>query len=91
MSVKYNELQQSSRPAAPAAPVLKGTVGFVRKGTKAKYAYVNGDDGKEYAVNEDIYAKTPNAETVIVKDDRISFTVKFVGRKTYIENIKPAE
>ncbi len=52
---------------------MTGTVRFVGKGQKSFYAYVTGNDGKEYVISENIYAKTENAIEVIRKGQKISF------------------
>ncbi len=69
-----------------AAPVeedskrVAGTIRYVGKGTKYFYAYVAGNDGKEYSITENIYAETNRAEEVIQKGNKISF-VPMEGKK----------
>lgn len=46
---------------------------IVGKGTKSFYAYVAGNDGKEYSITESIYFKTDHAIKVIQKGNKISF------------------
>ena len=52
---------------------ITGTVKYVGKGTKSFYAYVAGDDGKQYSITEGIYSKMENAVKMIQKGNKISF------------------
>lgn len=44
-----------------------GRVKYVGKGTNSFYAYVSGNDGKEYCITEKVYSKTERAAEVIQK------------------------
>lgn len=50
-----------------------GMVGYVGKGSRASYAYVKGEDGKEYSVNEAIFIETKDADEIIQKGRSVSF------------------
>ncbi|MCD8021586.1 MAG: AAA domain-containing protein [Lachnospiraceae bacterium] len=60
---------------------MAGTVRLVGKGKKSFFAYVAGNDGEEYVITEDIYAKTEHAEKVIRKGQKISFVPEKGSRK----------
>lgn len=53
-----------------------GTVVHVGMGKKTKYAYIKGRDGKKYTVSEDIFSETVNADKVIEKNKRVSFSAR---------------
>lgn len=85
---------------APAAPGggsppradgerVTGTVQYLGKGSRSFYAYVSGDDGKEYSIPESIYAKTERAEEVIQKGRKISFVPKRGAKKLLADDVKP--
>ena len=57
-------------------PRIVGTVVYVGMGKTAKYAYIKDRDGKKYTVTEGIFSETENADNVIVKDKRVSFSVR---------------
>lgn len=59
---------------------ITGTIRYVGKGTQYFYAYVAGDDGKEYSITENIYAGTDQAKEVIRKGNKVSF-VPVEGKK----------
>lgn len=52
---------------------ITGTVKYVGKGTKSFYAYVVGEDGKQYSITESIYSRMENAVKMIQKGNKISF------------------
>ncbi len=67
---------------------ITGTVKYVGKGTKSFYAYVIGADGKEYSINENIYAKTEHAMEVIQKGKKISFVPEERENKLFATEVK---
>ena len=67
---------------------ITGTVKYVGKGTKSFYAYVTGDDGKEYSITENIYSKTEYAIEVIQKGNKISFVPKEGKKKLFATEVK---
>ena len=68
--------------------VLHRTVKYVGKGRKSFYAYVAGNDGKEYSITENIYFKTENAIEVIQKGNKISFVPEEGKRKPVATEVK---
>lgn len=52
---------------------ITGTIKYVGKGTKSFYAYVVGDDGRQYSITESVYSKMENAVKIIQKGNKISF------------------
>lgn len=67
---------------------ITGTVKYVGKGRKSFYAYVAGNDGKEYSITENIYFKTENAIEVIQKGNKISFVPEEGKRKPVATEVK---
>lgn len=67
---------------------ITGTINYVGKGTKSFYAYVAGDDGKEYSITENIYSETDHAKEVIQKGNIISFVPKEGKKKPYATDVK---
>lgn len=66
-----------------------GTVRYVGKGPRSSYAYVSGEDGKDYSISESIFAKTERAEEVIQKDKRISFVPKAGPKRLLATDVRP--
>ena len=69
---------------------MTGTVQYVGKGTKSFYAYVAGDDGKEYSITENIYFETDHAMEVIQKGNKISFIPKEGKKKLFATQVELA-
>lgn len=67
---------------------VTGTIKYVGKGTKSFYAYVIGDDGKEYSITESIYSETNHAKEVIQKGNKISFVPEEGKRKPLATDIQ---
>ncbi len=67
---------------------ISGTIRYVGKGTKYFYAYVAGDDGKEYSITESIYAETDHAKEVIRRGNKVSFVPLEGKKKTFATNVK---
>ncbi len=67
---------------------LRGKVRYVGNGKRAKYAYVEGDDGKEYTITEHIYKKTENADVVIKAENYITFVPKQSDKSVWATEIK---
>lgn len=67
---------------------VTGTIKYVGKGTKSFYAYVTGDDGKEYSITESIYSETNHAKEVIQKGNKISFVPEEGKKKTFAIDVK---
>ena len=67
---------------------MTGTVQYVGKGTKSFYAYVAGDDGKEYSITENIYFETGHAMEVIQKGNKISFIPKEGKKKLFATQVE---
>lgn len=67
---------------------ITGTVKYVGKGTKSFYAYVAGNDGKEYSITESIYFKTDRAIEVIQKGNKISFVPEKGKKKMFATQVK---
>lgn len=69
---------QTAPKAAPQAGAQRvtGTISYLRKGSSSFYAYVIGDDGKDYYLRESTYSQTERAKEVIQKGRRISFVPK---------------
>lgn len=66
--------EKAKTPAIDTEPRrITGTVKYVGKGTKSFYAYVAGNDGREYCLTESVYSKTERAAEVIQKGKKISF------------------
>lgn len=53
------------------------------------FAYVTGDDGKEYSINEGIYSVTEHAEELIRKGNKISFVPEEGKKKPLATDVKP--
>ncbi len=73
LSVAPSAEIQTPRVSEPDAGRVTGTVKYVGKGRRSFYAYVDGDDKKEYSIPESIYSGTDRADEVIQKGNRISF------------------
>ena len=67
---------------------ITGTVKYVGKGTKSFYAYVAGNDGKEYSITESVYIKTDHAIEVIQKGNKISFVPEEGKKKMLATQVK---
>lgn len=67
---------------------ITGTVKYVGKGTKSFYAYIAGNDGKEYSITESIYFKTDRAIEVIQKGNKISFVSEKGKKKMFATQVK---
>lgn len=67
---------------------VTGTIKYVGKGTKSFYAYVTGDDEKEYSITESIYSETKYAKEVIQKGNKISFIPKEGKKKSFATDVK---
>lgn len=84
---------RSPEAPAPAAGApsrrVTGTVSFVGKGSKSFFAYISGDDGKEYSINESMYSKTAQAAKVIQKGRRVSFIPKAGVKKPLAADVRP--
>lgn len=96
--VQMNQVQKAE-PHAQAAEMhtsvpkedvkrVTGTIRYIGKGTKNSYAYVAGDDGKEYSITESIYSETDHAEEVIQKGNKISFVPKEGKKKPLATDVK---
>ena len=68
--------------------VLHRTVKYVGKGRKSFYAYVAGNDGKEYSITESTYSKTEHAIEVIQKGKKISFIPGEGNKKLFATEVK---
>ena len=67
---------------------ITGTVKYVGKGTKSFYAYVTGDDGKEYSITESIYSNMKPATEVLQKGNKISFVPEEGQKKLFATEVK---
>lgn len=67
---------------------VTGTVKYVGKGAKSYYAYVVGNDGKEYSITESIYLNTDNAIEVIQKGNKISFVTEEGKNKMFATQVE---
>lgn len=67
---------------------ITGTVKYVGKGAKSFYAYVIGDDGKEYSITESIYSNMGPAAEVIQKGNKISFVPEEGKKKLFATEVK---
>lgn len=67
---------------------VTGTVRYVGTGRKSFYAYVAGDDGKEYSITEKIYSETYDADDIIQKGNRISFVPEEGKKKPLATDVK---
>ncbi len=67
---------------------ITGTVKYVGKGTKSFYAYVTGDNGKEYSITESIYSNMESATEVIQKGNKISFVPEEGKKKLFATEVK---
>lgn len=67
---------------------ITGTVKYIGKGIKSFYAYVAGDDGKEYCVTENIYSNMKSATEVIQNGDKISFVPENGKKKLFATEVK---
>ncbi len=81
---------QTSRVSEPSAGRVTGTVKYVGKGRRSFYAYVDGDDKKEYSIPESIYSGTDRADEVIQKGNRISFVPEEGKKKPLATDVKTA-
>ena len=76
-------------PAAEVSvPRIRGKITYVGSGKRARYAYVKTDDGKEYAVTEDIVLETENADRIIQKDMYITFVPVAGNKKDRATDVK---
>lgn len=66
---------------------ITGTVKYVGKGTESFYAYVIGDDGKEYSITESIYSNMKPAKEVLQKGDKISFVPEERKKKLFATEV----
>lgn len=66
---------------------ITGTVQYVGKGKMSNYAYVIGDDGVKYTINETNYSATDNADQIIRKNAVISFVPIQGQNRSYAEKI----
>lgn len=66
---------------------VTGRIKHVGKGTKSSYAYVDGDDGKEYLITESIYSGTNHAKEVIQKGNKISFVSEEGKNKLFATDV----
>jgi len=67
---------------------VTGTIKYVGKGKKYFYAYVIGDDGKEYSITETIYSGMNDAKKVIQKGNKISFIPEEGKNKLFATDAK---
>lgn len=67
---------------------MTGRITCVGDGEKNPIANVKGDDGKQYRITKNIYAKTDQAKEVIQKGNKISFTPSERGNTLYATYIK---
>ncbi len=67
---------------------MTGTVKYVGKGKESFYAYVTGDDGIEYSINESIYSRTNHAKEVIQKGNKISFVPEAGKKKPFATDVR---
>lgn len=82
-----NAVHADHLPQEAAADQKTGIIIQVRRGRTALYAYVTGDDGKRYTLNEKHYQKlSDEAKKRIVEKKRIVFTVE-PDRNTNIKDI----
>ncbi len=71
--------------AKPQVKYIQGTVKFVGKGKNSNYAYIIGDDGKQYTLFENTFARlSPNVQKAVQSGARITFTADY---KNYIKRI----
>ncbi|MGN0485256.1 MAG: DEAD/DEAH box helicase [Lachnospiraceae bacterium] len=69
---------------------IKGKITYVgtNKRTGNGYAYVQGENGVKYTINETIYAQTAHAAEVLQKGNHISFVAEEKNDRTYATDIK---
>lgn len=67
---------------------VTGTVKYVGQGAKCFYAYVSGDDGKEYSITEGIYSDTNAAKEVIQKGNKVSFVPQEGKKRTLATDVR---
>lgn len=67
---------QAKQEATEIIQRVEGTIIHVGNGKTTKYAYVRGNNGEKYTIDETIYSQTPNADEIIQKDKSISFVPK---------------
>lgn len=73
---------------------LKGKITRVGRGRKAIYAYIDGDDGVQYALSENEYPNVENASDIIQQEKRISFVIddqQKKGKNVYIKDVLPVD
>lgn len=81
MYMKTESMQKEER--------LEGTVkAVVTENGKIKYAYIT-DGKRDYPVSEGSVQRMENAAEVLVKGNKVSFTV-YHGKKDYANDIRPA-
>ncbi len=71
-----------------SVPRIRGKITYVGNGKRSRYAYVKTDDGKEYAVTEDIVLETENADRIIQKDMYITFVPVTGNKKNRATDVK---
>lgn len=67
---------------------ITGTVNYVGRGTNSCYAYVTGNDGKEYSITESIYSRTDRATEVLQKGNKISFIPEEGKKKMFATQVE---
>ncbi len=88
-SVADSCARTAEAPAEARIRRMTGKVKFVGKGSRSFYAYVAGDDGREYSITETVYSETERAGEVIQKGRKISFVPKNGQRKPLAADVKP--
>lgn len=74
-------------PEADSKRVI-GKIKYVGMGKGTFYAYVSGDDGREYTITESIYSETEHAVEVIKKENIISFVPEEGKTKPIATDVK---
>ena len=70
--------------------MISGTVNCVGMGRNSRYAYVEGDDGNNYTISENVYSRTNDADVIIVHGSRILFRFRIENGRRYITYIQRA-
>lgn len=93
---QVHKTESQTQPVETHNPVTKadfkrvtGIIRYVGKGTKSFYAYVTGNDGKEYSITENIYSETSHAKEVIRKGNQITFVPEEGKNKPFATDVKP--
>lgn len=83
------QITKDDRSQTSSETRICGKITRVGNGQKNKYAYIKGNDGENYTINETIYSQTENADQIIQKNKSVSFIPE--NRNNYIlaTNIKP--